>query len=154
MRFVHFGLRFLRNGLRIPCFLRLNTHCTTSQLTLFMSDISDSMPRHVSPTARAIDKLWRQLIGPGHSMTGHAVENLLVEYFSANRRKALLDRVHARVCRRHRQKIRRSSTQMSVRTLHDPIKLVQLILDMGATKTSYRNLVGFCSACNKYSGIN
>lgn len=106
------------------------------------------MPRRVNNNTREVlDRALRQLAGNGY-ITGRLVEDKLVEYFSTNRRKALLERVHTRVCNRRRRLLRRAAVHNHVQQVHTPNRLLQLILDMGATKSSYRCLVAFWPACN------
>ena len=76
--------------------------------------------------------------------TGLSPEDLLVGYFGATpEKKALLDRVHRRVCGNMAAVQDRTSTMARLRAMHSPLQLIQLLLDMGATKSGYRSLVSF-----------
>lgn len=109
------------------------------------------MPRHcVSALRRKVDRALAEVAGPGHSTTGPRIEALLVDYFSTNRRMGLLDRVHSRVCRRRRLAQRRAGAVNALQSVHEPLRVVQLVLDMGGTKTGYRDLVRFCSAFDNF----
>lgn len=75
------------------------------------------------------------------------MEDLLVDFFEKSTvSKGLLERVHARVCENMRTVRHRQRAMDNLRAMHTPIKLLQLVLDMGATKTGYRSLISFCPA--------
>ena len=76
-----------------------------------------------------------------------SVEDLLVHFFiGGTRTKSLLERVHARVCANMRTVHHQQQSMAELRAMHSPIKLLKLILDMGAPRSGYRSLVTFCSA--------
>lgn len=75
---------------------------------------------------------------------GVSVESALVTYFKGNRQKALLSKVYARACGGMQVVAQTVATKAQLRRIHSPLKLLNLILEMGSTKMGYRNLVTFC----------
>lgn len=99
------------------------------------------MPPRTTIIGRALRAI---ALAAGGRICGRAVEESLVAYFkNSPSKKALLDRVHARVCRRQRKKQRTDATAAHLAAVHEPLTVLQLMLDMGATKTGYRHLIAF-----------
>lgn len=107
-------------------------------------------PRRPHPHTRAnntkISTLLRKLAG-NRPLYSQRVEDILVGFFEDHStKKGLLDRVHRRACQGMRRITQQKDTQAHVVAMHDPLNLVELILNMGSTKSGYRHLVTFCPA--------
>lgn len=90
----------------------------------------------------------RHLAGDAPQLITGAVEDLLVRFFSdCPRKKALLERVHARACGLQRRHHATGETKAQLRAFHTPLQLLNLVLEMGAPRTGYQRLVSFCPAC-------
>ena len=84
-----------------------------------------------------------EAIARDHHVT---MEDTLVALFTGSgaRGKAMCDRVHRRVCTTMARRWQARTTKDQLRSIHTSLELLELILEMGATRTGYRSLVKFC----------